>query len=208
MHPGQTFAATLLRAQRGNEVAFAAIWRTCNPVLLRYLALRAPDAAADIASEVWVTVLRDLGTFRGGEAQFRAWLLEIARTRAKNWRRRQSRHPVVGLDDESLDEWRVALPDTEDVVVEALSAREAVTLVGQILPPLQAEAVILRVVAGLDVAETARVMGKRPGYVRVLTHRGLQSLARRLDSQSAGFVEECRRRTERKEPPHRPRAGA
>ena len=45
------------------------------------------------------------------------------------------------------------------------------------LPRDQAEAVMLRVVAGLDVATTAQVLGKRPGAVRVATMRGLRRLA-------------------------------
>jgi RNA polymerase sigma-70 factor (ECF subfamily) len=36
---------------------------------------------------------------------------------------------------------------------------------------------MLRVVAGLDVAGTAQVLGKRPGAVRVATMRGLRKLA-------------------------------
>jgi RNA polymerase sigma-70 factor (ECF subfamily) len=48
------------------------------------------------------------------------------------------------------------------------------------LPPDQAEVVMLRVVAGLDVTEVARILGKRPGTVRVLAHRGLRRLAQRL----------------------------
>ena len=48
------------------------------------------------------------------------------------------------------------------------------------LPPEQAEAVLLRVMAGLDTERVARIMGKQPGNVRVLSHRGLRSLARRL----------------------------
>jgi RNA polymerase sigma-70 factor (ECF subfamily) len=38
-------------------------------------------------------------------------------------------------------------------------------------------AVMLRVVAGLDVASTARILGKRPGAVRIATMRGLRRLA-------------------------------
>ena len=48
------------------------------------------------------------------------------------------------------------------------------------LPPDQAEVIMVRVVAGLDVAEVARMLGKRPGTVRVLAHRGLRRLAERL----------------------------
>jgi RNA polymerase sigma-70 factor (ECF subfamily) len=36
---------------------------------------------------------------------------------------------------------------------------------------------MLRVVAGLDVASTARILGKRPGAVRIATMRGLRRLA-------------------------------
>ena len=39
---------------------------------------------------------------------------------------------------------------------------------------------MLRVVAGLGVDQVAAIMGKRPGTVRVLTHRGLRRLAERL----------------------------
>jgi len=58
------------------------------------------------------------------------------------------------------------------------------------LPPDQAEAVALRVVAGLDVDRVAEIMRKRPGTVRVLTHRGLRRLAERLgaDARVRGMV--------------------
>ena len=38
--------------------------------------------------------------------------------------------------------------------------------------------VALRVVAGLDVADVAELMDKRPGAVRVGVHRALKTLAR------------------------------
>ena len=44
------------------------------------------------------------------------------------------------------------------------------------LPPDQAEAVLLRIVAGLDTARTAQLMDRSAGAVRVLTHRGLKTL--------------------------------
>jgi RNA polymerase sigma-70 factor (ECF subfamily) len=46
------------------------------------------------------------------------------------------------------------------------------------LPAGQAEMVMLRVVAGLDVADVAELVGKKPGTVRVTVHRALQTLAR------------------------------
>ena len=55
------------------------------------------------------------------------------------------------------------------------------------LSPDQAEVILLRVLAGLDVGQVAKILGKRAGAVRVLQHRGLRKLAeltsaRRADS--------------------------
>jgi RNA polymerase sigma-70 factor (ECF subfamily) len=44
--------------------------------------------------------------------------------------------------------------------------------------------VMLRVVAGLDVAVVADIVGKSPGAVRVSVHRGLRALARDPKIQS------------------------
>jgi RNA polymerase sigma-70 factor (ECF subfamily) len=73
--------------------------------------------------------------------------------------------------------------------VDAISSRTAVALIAT-LPPGQAEVVLLRVVAGLDVAQVAAITGKRPGNVRVLTHRALRRLADRLaaDTRVRGAV--------------------
>ena len=51
------------------------------------------------------------------------------------------------------------------------------------LPPDQAEVVLLRVVAGLDVEEVAAIVGKKAGAVRVLQHRALKRLSARLVSE-------------------------
>ncbi len=45
------------------------------------------------------------------------------------------------------------------------------------LSPDQAEAVALRVIAGLDTSAVARILGKSSGAVRVALHRGLRALA-------------------------------
>ncbi|MDQ0983018.1 DNA-directed RNA polymerase specialized sigma24 family protein [Streptomyces sp. V2I9] len=69
--------------------------------------------------------------------------------------------------------------DTVEAVLEAMSTRAALARVTG-LPPDQAEAVLLRVVVGLDGPTAARVLGKRPGAVRTAAHRGLKRLAEQL----------------------------
>jgi RNA polymerase sigma-70 factor (ECF subfamily) len=73
-----------------------------------------------------------------------------------------------------------AADDTAALAMDAVSTRDAVAMIAA-LPRDQAEAVLLRVVMGLDAATAARVLGKRPGAVRTAAHRGLRRLADQLD---------------------------
>ena len=68
-------------------------------------------------------------------------------------------------------------PSAEQDAVEREATAAALRLVAT-LPPEQAEMVMLRVVAGLDVAVVAELVGKKPGAVRVAVHRALKSLSR------------------------------
>jgi RNA polymerase sigma-70 factor (ECF subfamily) len=57
-----------------------------------------------------------------------------------------------------------------------LGTRAAIALVAR-LPPLQAEVIMLRVVAGLDPEAVASLLGRSAGAVRVASHRGLRRMA-------------------------------
>jgi RNA polymerase sigma-70 factor (ECF subfamily) len=172
---GEDFPVVLAAAQRGDEGAFTVLWRDGNPVLLRYLKVIAPASAEDVAAETWVTVVRGLDRFRGGEDAWRAWLFTTARRRAVDEGRRRSRRPESPAAEVG-DGHGPAAADAADQVLENLATRAAVAAVAS-LPPLQAEVVMLRVVAGLDTEAVARLVGRSPGAVRVAVHRGLRRLA-------------------------------
>ena len=166
-------AAALRAAQAGDPKGFATLWRGLHPAVLRYLYVLAGDHAEDAASETWLHVIRDLHHFDGDHDGFRGWLFRIARHRGIDERRRAGRRredPAETVD---------AGPPARDAaaeVIEGTGTAWALRLIAT-LPADQAEAVMLRVVAGLDVAATARVLGKRPGAVRIATMRGLRRLA-------------------------------
>ena len=69
-------------------------------------------------------------------------------------------------------------PDCLFFAINSSDAR-SIALIAS-LPPDQAEAVMLRTVLGFDAPTAARILGKRPGAVRVATHRGLRTLERKL----------------------------
>ena len=175
---GPSFPAVLAAAQRGDERAFAVLWRDLQPAVLRYLRVAAPAAAEDLAADTWMSIIRGLDRFRGDEPGFRALVFTAARHRALDWHRQASRTPFVVVPVEAVED-RPAPDDPAEAVLEAQSTRAALALIAE-LPRSQAEVLALRMVAGLDVAQVARIVGKRPGAVRTLTHRGLRRLAERL----------------------------
>ena len=169
------FEERLAAAKAGDEAGFVELFRSVQPALLRYLTTIGGDLAEDVASETWVSVVRGLGKFKGDEAGFRAWVFTIARARLTDAMRRASRQPVE-VDAAEVLEQRADGTDVAAHVEEIFSTEAALGLIGK-LPRDQAEAILLRHVAGLDVARTAKVLGKRAGAVRVAAHRGLKKLS-------------------------------
>jgi RNA polymerase sigma-70 factor, ECF subfamily len=164
----------LARAQSGDEAGFLELWRALQPRLLRYLHVAGCDDPDDVASETWLQVVRDLHRFTGDDEDFRRWLFAVGRHRAIDAARARTRRPVSPVAD-GLD----GLADgqmVEDQVLDGMSVRQAVALLAG-LSQDQAEAVALRVIAGLDTPAVASILGKSTGAVRVALHRGLRALA-------------------------------
>jgi RNA polymerase sigma-70 factor (ECF subfamily) len=84
-------------------------------------------------------------------------------------------------------EYLVEVPDQGDASEEAaeMISTDAALAMIRALPRDQAEAVLLRVVVGLDAASAGKVLGKRAGAVRTAAYRGLRKLAERLDGAAA-----------------------
>ena len=166
-------------AQNGDEAAFRTVYRAVHPRLLGYVRTLVGEAdAEDVASEAWLQITRDLARFSGDADRFRGWAARIARNRALDHIRMRGRRPAVGGDESELADTPAA-SDTAGEALEALGTGRTLGLIAR-LPQDQAEAVVLRVVVGLDAKGAAQVLRKRPGAVRTAAHRGLRRLAELL----------------------------
>ncbi|MEV0745241.1 RNA polymerase sigma factor [Streptomyces sp. NPDC050273] len=176
--------AAVLAAQDGDEDAFRTVYRAVQPRLLGYIRTLVGDPdAEDVASEAWLQIARDLDRFSGDADRFRGWAARIARNRALDHLRMRGRRPAIGGDETELS-GKPAGSDTADEAIEALATGRTMSLIAQ-LPQDQAEAVVLRVVVGLDAKSAAQTLGKRPGAVRTAAHRGLKRLAELLRADDA-----------------------
>ncbi len=189
--------AAVRAAQGGDETAFRTVYRAVHPRLLGYVRtlVGEPDAE-DVTSEAWLQIARDLERFSGDADRFRGWAARIARNRALDHIRMRGRRPAIGGDETELT-GRPAESDTAGEAIEALATDGAFDLISR-LPQDQAEAVVLRVVVGLDAKTAAQTLGKRPGAVRTAAHRGLRlaptrRTARRRSGRPSG-IRGCARR--------------
>ncbi|MCX3059337.1 RNA polymerase sigma factor [Streptomyces beihaiensis] len=174
----------VLAAQDGDETAFRTVYRAVHPRLLGYIRTLVGDPdAEDVASEAWLQIARDLDRFEGDADRFRGWAARIARNRALDHIRMRGRRPAIGGDETELT-GKPAPSDTADEAIETLATADAMALIAR-LPQDQAEAVVLRVVVGLDAKTAAQTLGKRPGAVRTAAHRGLKKLAELIGAEAA-----------------------
>jgi RNA polymerase sigma-70 factor (ECF subfamily) len=176
------FSGRLDDARNGDDGAFADVYREMQPRLYRYAVTLVGREAEDVTAEAWLQIARDLRGFAGDAPAFRAWAATIVRNRAMDQLRMAARRPVLLVETGDLD--RPSDANTEVRAAEAMSTAAALELIAT-LPREQAEAVLLRVVVGLDATAAGKVLGKRAGAVRVAAHRGLRSLGRMLDQDAA-----------------------
>lgn len=178
----EELGAAYAAARAGDAAGFAVLWRSLQPLVLRYLRVLAGQSAEDVASETWLQVARDLHRFQGDAAEFRVWLFRLARNRGIDELRKAGRRREIYTEEGVAPEQQ----PTADAAQEALDGFDtawAIRIISS-LPRIQAEVVMLRVVAGLDVGQVADVLGKRPGAVRVAAMRGLRQLAQHAEVQA------------------------
>jgi len=172
-----------VEAARRDVRAFESLYRkyVAHIYSLALYETRDPHAAEDVTEQVFLRALDGLPRFReqgqGEQSTFKVWLYTIARHVIANERRTRRRRPVDAIEA-ALE---VHAPDDPAAAaVSRLEAQRAWQAV-RALPPEHRRAVELRFVHELSVQEIGRIMGRSEGAVRVLIHRALRSVRRRLE---------------------------
>jgi RNA polymerase sigma-70 factor (ECF subfamily) len=176
------FADVLQAARAGAPWAFERLYADLAPAVAGYLRGQRAAEPEDLTSEVFLGVFRGLGSFQGGEQQFRSWVFTIAHRRLQDERRRLARRPPLATMDPA-----VSLPggDAEREALDALGEQWVWQLTAR-LSADQRTVLLLRVVGDLTAEEVARVTGRTEGAVRALQRRGLEALRRMIANERTG----------------------
>jgi RNA polymerase sigma-70 factor (ECF subfamily) len=182
---GGQFDAVLTAAQCGAPWAQERMFTALAPVVTGYLRVQGSSEPEDLTSDVFVAVLRNLGSFDGDERGFRSWVFTIAHRRLLDERRRARRRPPPGpsvdAPDAPLPE--MAAPDDVEGAVERALGVEQVRALCERLVPGQRDVLLLRLLSELSIDEIAGALDKSPGAVKALQRRGLMAIGRLLERE-------------------------
>jgi RNA polymerase sigma-70 factor (ECF subfamily) len=189
-------AECIRRVIAGERHLFHDLIRPCErSIYLLLLSLLKNEAEAeDAAQETAIKVYLNLHLFRG-EAQFRTWVLSIARNEALGRLRKQGIRREESLDavtdDQTGDYTPAILTSWREVPTEALEQKELGALLRKAiegLPEIYRNIVLLRDIEEMDIRETATALGISEGAVKVRLHRARAMLQRELAPRLKAFV--------------------
>lgn len=186
---GEAFPGVLQAAQAGDSDALGRLYAECAPRVLGYLRSQGIADHEDIAAEVFVSMVRNLGSFHGDEDSFRGWVFTIAQRRLVDERRRRGRRPEEPFETEDLVEvLGTGARGESGVETEALERLRTSGLLEAIeqLTPDQRAVLYLRAVGDLSVPDIARALDKPETAVKALLRRAAATLNRRLAERDGG----------------------
>ncbi len=168
----------LAHLARKDGYAFSELYRRHFKRVYGYHLLRTNniDDAQDLTSQTFMAALESIHRY-DGRGSFDAWLMGIAHHKmASHFRLKR---PELDLD--AHEDLPHPHPNPEDIADQRGllgRVREAMRRI----TPERAEAFVLRTFGGLSAAETADVMGKSEGAIKMLAHRALRDLRQILDA--------------------------
>ena len=174
------------RARAGDQQALADLYDWYMPRVYRYAVARLGNSveAEDLTEEVFLKMLGAIGSFRWRDVPFSSWLFRIAHNHVASYFRRAAQRggPTTVIPADLADGRRDLAASVEDQIT-----MEEVRRATELLPDAQREVIALRFAVGLSIADTARVLGKREGNVKVLQHKAVAKLQKLLIVEAAGI---------------------
>ncbi len=189
-------AESIRRILAGEKHLFHELIRPCERSIYFLLLsiLKNQTDVEDVAQETVIKVYQNLDKFRG-DAQFRTWVLSIARNEGLGRLRKIGSRREDSLDaetDESSGDYTPAiLTSWREIPAEALEQKELGAILRKAiegLPEIYRNIVMLRDIEEMDIRQTATVLGISEASVKVRLHRARALLQRRLAPELKGYA--------------------
>jgi RNA polymerase sigma-70 factor, ECF subfamily len=175
----------LKEAKGGSSEAFGELYVRYAPGVFRFLFAHMDNRmdAEDLMEDVFLKAWKSLPKYREKGLPFRSYLHRIANNTLIDHYRSQPRiEQHSDLEKHSLQD---PYPLPIDQVFSKFDHRELRQKLANLRDDYRT-VLVARFISGLSPEETARMMGKSSGAVRVLQHRALSTLRKMLDGSING----------------------
>ena len=172
------------RAQQGDSHAFGDLYETHAPAIYRYLYAHLDNSmdAEDLTCEVFLKACQSLPKYIERGVPFLAFLFRIARNTLIDYYRQNNRLEHKTLED--MDGYKAeGMTEPIDMVGNQLDHQEILRVLSELKEDYQS-VLTLRFISELSPEETAKVMKRSVGAIRVLQHRALIALRQEIDRSS------------------------
>ena len=169
-------------AKDGEAEAFGELYERHVNAVYRFLYARLDNSmdAEDFSEEVFLRAWNSLPSYHERGVPFLAFLLIIARNVLIDHYRRNGRSPQhVTIEDIQLKDTN---PEPSEVTAQNLKHAEIRQAISRLRDDYQ-EVLVLRFLNDLSPNETAQVMNRSTGAVRVLQHRAIVALRKTMEEE-------------------------
>jgi len=177
---GAAFEPVLEAARSGAPWALKRLHDSVAPAVVGYVRVQGSAEPDDLASDILYRALTGVRSFTGDEGGFRSWVFTIAHHRLVDERRTAARRPVLV---EQGAEAAAAIGGNVEEEALWVMGTERVRRLCEGLAPDQRDVLLLRMVAGMSLVETAETLDKSPGAVKALQHRAVAALRRQFQQE-------------------------
>lgn len=171
-------AVLIQKVQQGLTEAFGDLYERYAATIYRFVCLRlgSHEDAEDLTEEIFIRAYNNLPKYDERGIPFAAYLFQIARNALIDYYRK-NRNSLTSIDDISISGMD---PEPEDVVSRKLDFQDLQRMM-ESLPEDYRNVLTLRFLNGMTPEETALMMNRSEGAVRVLQFRALAALKRLLN---------------------------
>jgi len=165
-------------AKKGDSLSFGKLYDHYVKPIYRFIAVKVSvrQEAEDLTHEVFLTAWQKLPGFTFQGFPFSSWLYRIARNRVIDHYRTKKQHAVIDEVDEGL----LGIIDSHEAGVDTTLTLAKVYAAMKELGADQQDVLLLRFVDDLSPKEIAEVLDKSEGSVRIIQHRAVEALKKKL----------------------------
>lgn len=171
------------QAVGGDSSAFGALYDHYHAMIYRFVMVKVGrrEEAEDITHQVFLSAWQNVKTYRHRGHPFSSWLYQIARNQVID----HYRSAKIDVSLENVDPEYFAAPAIAHFDLGTKLEMEKVRLAIEQLKSDHQDVIIMRFVEDMALKETAEILGKSEGAVKLIQHRALKELKKILGEKQS-----------------------